>query len=328
MSGTSAPGVNTLSRLLRIGIKIAITLGLLAVLVRGTDLVQIGGAVRNVSWMPMTTAIVILLLLSLAQASRWQAILQALGTHVRYRAVWVMVLIGFFFSQLLPTSIGGDVARVWKLRQAGAPMSRALNSVVLDRITALIAAALITVAGAGLLFALFPGPVMRYMVIGTALATISGLAVLLLVDRMPRAQHLLEHLPGKRLGPLIAGTVGDARAALLDPRTLSLTITLSCLTHIAVSCTVWLIATDIGAQVDVLSCVVLVPLVILVSMLPVSIAGWGVREGAMMVALGAVGVDRATALTTSVLFGLALAATGIPGGLLWLRGRKHTVGVA
>jgi hypothetical protein len=71
---------------------------------------------------------------------------------------------------------------------------------------------------------------------------------------------------------------------------------------------------------------VLVPLVVLVSMLPVSVAGWGVREGAMVVALGAVGVDRATALTTSVLFGLALAATGIPGGLLWLYGRRHQGG--
>ena len=325
MSGHSTVQPQGMPRAIRTGIKVIITLGLLAALARGTDMGEMERAAGNVSWLSMTAGIAILLALSIVQASRWQAILHALGTRIRYRTTWAMVLIGFFFSQLLPTSIGGDIARVWKLRQAGAPMSRALNSVVLDRVAALLAAALITAAGASLLFSLFPGAAVRAFVIGTIGATATGMLVLIVFDHAPRARQLLDRLPGERLRSLVAGLVNDARTTLLDPKTLAATLALSCVTHLAVSGTIWMIATDIGARVDFLSCAVLVPLVILMSMLPVSIAGWGVREGAMVVALGSVGVDRATALTTSILFGLALAATGIPGGLMWLYGRRHPV---
>ena len=110
-------------RVLRTSVKVAITLGLLAVLLRGTDLDGVRNAARNAGGLFMAASVAVLLALSLVQASRWQAILKTLGTRIRYRAAWGMVLVGFFFSQLLPTSIGGDVARVWKLRQAGAPIS-------------------------------------------------------------------------------------------------------------------------------------------------------------------------------------------------------------
>jgi len=58
--------------------------------------------------------------------------------------------------------------------------------------------------------------------------------------------------------------------------------------------------------------------VILFSMVPITIAGWGVREGAMVVALGTVGVGREEALAISVLFGIASAIAALPGGLIWL----------
>jgi hypothetical protein len=53
-------------------------------------------------------------------------------------------------------------------------------------------------------------------------------------------------------------------------------------------------------------------------MVPISVAGWGIREGAMIVAFGFVGVPEADALVVSILFGLTLIAAGAPGGVLWL----------
>jgi len=323
MSATSSKSHGgSYARYLRSGVKVVITLGLLAALAGNTDLDGVGSAAGNLGWQSMAACIALLLSLSVIQASRWHAILGAMGARIRYRAAWTMVLLGFFFSQLLPTSIGGDVARVWKLRQAGVPLARALNSVLLDRVTALIAAVLITLAGASLLFSLFPGAAVRYLVFGAIAAIAGALGALLLAARVAAVRQLLDRVPIARLATILKGVVDDAASVLLDSRTLSTTLALSLFIHVAVSSAVWLIATDIGAQVDFLACAVLVPLVVLVSMLPVSIAGWGVREGAMVVALGSVGVDRATALTTSVAFGLALAATGIPGGLIWLYGRR------
>jgi len=79
----------------------------------------------------------------------------------------------------------------------------------------------------------------------------------------------------------------------------------------------WL-ATALHLGVRFTDCLLLVPPVLLVSMIPVSIAGWGVREGAMVVALGFIGVPPGAAFAISVLFGLIIAAASLPGVLLWL----------
>ena len=60
------------------------------------------------------------------------------------------------------------------------------------------------------------------------------------------------------------------------------------------------------------------PLVLLVTTVPVSIGGWGVREGAMVFAFGLIGVSEHSAFVLSFLFGLLVVAVSLPGGLIWL----------
>ena len=63
---------------------------------------------------------------------------------------------------------------------------------------------------------------------------------------------------------------------------------------------------------------VLVPPIVLVTTLPISIAGWGVRESATVIGFGFIGVAPADALALSVLFGLVQIVMGVPGGIMWL----------
>jgi uncharacterized membrane protein YbhN (UPF0104 family) len=79
----------------------------------------------------------------------------------------------------------------------------------------------------------------------------------------------------------------------------------------------WL-ATALHLEIRFTDCLLLVPPVLLVSVIPVSIAGWGVREGAMVVAFGFINVPPSAAFAVSVLFGLVIAAASLPGALLWL----------
>jgi hypothetical protein len=55
-----------------------------------------------------------------------------------------------------------------------------------------------------------------------------------------------------------------------------------------------------------------------IAMLPISIAGWGVREGVAIIAFSGFGVPSPVALGSSLLFGLIVLAVGLVGGLLWL----------
>ena len=70
------------------------------------------------------------------------------------------------------------------------------------------------------------------------------------------------------------------------------------------------------------SCALLVPAVMEVAMLPISIAGWGVREGAAVVAFGTLGLPSHLALGASFAFGLVVAAISLVGGALWLGDRR------
>ena len=82
-------------------------------------------------------------------------------------------------------------------------------------------------------------------------------------------------------------------------------------------------------EISLRDCLVLVPPVILVSVLPISMAGWGVREGAMITALGFAGVGSTDALVLSIAFGLVILTLSLPGGVLWLiRSRRVDASVS
>jgi hypothetical protein len=62
----------------------------------------------------------------------------------------------------------------------------------------------------------------------------------------------------------------------------------------------------------------LVPPVMLITMLPISIAGWGVREATMGLAFGYAGLMASEGVNISLLFGAVSFIVGLVGGLVWI----------
>jgi uncharacterized protein (TIRG00374 family) len=80
----------------------------------------------------------------------------------------------------------------------------------------------------------------------------------------------------------------------------------------------YLLASAVGVNADFFTVFFLFPIVLLFSMLPVSLGGWGVREGVMVLLFGLVGTPREDALAISVLFGICSTIAGLPGAVAWL----------
>jgi uncharacterized membrane protein YbhN (UPF0104 family) len=95
-------------------------------------------------------------------------------------------------------------------------------------------------------------------------------------------------------------------------------IGISIFVHVVGAGVVFILARGIGAQIGLLECLVVALPVMLITMVPISVAGWGVREGAMVVGFGFVGVPANEAFTVSILVGLVIMVAGIPGGVIWL----------
>ena len=81
---------------------------------------------------------------------------------------------------------------------------------------------------------------------------------------------------------------------------------------------IYLIFLSLGIQINFPALFLLVPLSILGMSLPISFAGWGVREGIMIFILGLLQIGQEQALLISIIFGLSLFFISIPGIIFWL----------
>jgi hypothetical protein len=108
--------------------------------------------------------------------------------------------------------------------------------------------------------------------------------------------------------------------ALREPRRGLQIAALSIAIHLLTVIAAWSAARAAAASFDFTDALLLVLPVILVATIPISIAGWGVRESTMVAAFAYSGLAEADGLIVSILFGAATFAVGIVGGIIWIVG--------
>lgn len=298
--------------MIRLVVKTAVSAALIWLLLRNTDVAGLANQLLQVGWITLLGAAALLGGLVFPATLRWQLVLSALGSRLGFWSAWRMVMVGLFFNQVLPSSMGGDAVRVWQAHRNALDLRRAIHSVLIDRLMALGVLFLITSAALPRLFEIVPVETVRW---GLALVALGGLLGYTLFANLDRIPALLLKW---RVTRSIAALSTDLRHVLVSARFGIPALVLSLLIQAVVALVVFLLSRSLGLTANLLDCAVLMPAVVLVTALPISIAGWGVREGAMVVAFSFIGVSNADALALSVLFGAASMCGGLPGGLVWL----------
>ncbi len=260
-----------------------------------------------------------LLMITGIQGWRWQIIAHICNIQYRLRDAVELCFIGTFFNQMLLSSIGGDAVRVYRLYRNGFSISKSFNSILLDRIMAVFALVLLSIIG----FTILGWSTMPMELSGILLAIVvlalAGLVVLLFADRIP-LPHSISHL---RLISSLIQISADARHLLLSPVEIIKVSVASIIVQIAASTAFWLLGYYVGLNVDFFMCIAIFPLAMTLTILPISVAGWGVREGAIVMAFNLVGGNSAEALITSILFGLATAIAALPGTIFWFKSSRN-----
>lgn len=293
-------------------VKAMVTAGLIWLVLRGVDF---GAALERTAGLSASAAIISVALLMLhcfVAGWRWRMIMRLFGPTLPLPASIRLFFEGYFFNNALPSTIGGDGVRIYRANRLGLPLSASVNGVLLDRVTGLTGLFILVAAGQPLLYARVEEPATRLAFAAILLAGIGGIAAMIL------ARHIPERLLPKRMRGPIHQLSAATRAAYLRPAVSLPVLGLSVAVHGLIVMSVHVIAVGLGLNVGLFESLVLVPAVILLSTIPVSIGGWGLREGLMVVALGLAGVPADAALSVSILFGLAQIAAGLPGGALWL----------
>lgn len=310
----SAPETGRLRRLMLVGIKTAVSVALLWLLFSTYDISDAMDRIYAVDTGFLALAVAAELSAICLATVRWRIILAAMGLRLAYPSALLILYIGLFFNQVLPSNLGGDAMRVWRLVKRGSDMVYAIGSVMLDRIIALLALVVLVFACLPFAPSLTEDPLLLRVLIGIFAVTAAGLVFLMSFDRLlPLTRWLLP----EALIPRLVRLSGDIRRFLLGLSASLPALAISLVNHVILVAMLYALARGLHIKVGFVECLVLMPPVVLISMLPISFAGWGVREGAMIAALGFVGVPPGEAIALSVIFGLILVLTSLPGGIIW-----------
>lgn len=263
-------------------------------------------------------AVAILVAIFATGGYRLIPILRMFGHNCGFAKGFEISLIGAFFAQVLVTFLSGDAFRVWRLTQLDIELRTAATAIFLDR--AMGSIAIIALAGLGLypLLGIIDSPLMAWsstLAIAAGVTAVVIFAVLGMV--MPARLRQIRYFGA------VAELASASRFAWAAPWQSAAAILASTTIHLLNVLAIYVLAHGFGLDITYFQCFMVVPIIMLLSMLPVSFSGWGVREGMMIVAFGLLGFPADKALAVSITFGLVMIAASLPGGLLWLRTRRR-----
>ena len=302
-------------------LKGGISIALVAFIINSVGIGRAVDHIINASPIWLLLAAFLVLLQVFIGAFRWQAVLKIYGDPLEYSQVFRFFYIGAFFNQALPSSVGGDAIRSYRAYKAGMGLGSAVGSVFLDRIATVLALVILVSVAVPFVAGSMDGNVetLKLFVMALLFVAVGGTIFLMFLDRMP------EKLNRFRWVGSMAAFAGDVRKVFLTPSIAGPLMFWAVLGHINLSIMVWVLSIGIGVDINLVDCLALFPLVLLIQTLPISIAGWGVREGAMVEVFAMVGVSAGGALAVSLLFGIIAAIMSIPGGWLWISSREHNM---
>jgi len=244
-------------------------------------------------------------------AERWRAVLSALthGDAPPALTVQAVFYASTFFNCLPLGTVGGDVARIWLARRFMLSVRQLVLSVLVDRILAV--GALVGVAA--LTLPKVAQPLAPTIWFGSAVILLCGATAFLLLQPI---EHILGRWQNLRFISVVLRTMQELRYIMQGGGLLGfLFAMLSAVCGVLVA---FCIARSLNINVGPIAIAAVISIATLVAALPISFAGWGVREVSVVALLAMLGVDREPALAMSVEIGLLGMLMNLLGGVVWL----------
>lgn len=297
-------------------IKLLIAAALLAFLFHEVDSERTWQSIQQASPWLLLAALGMQLLSQLTASFRWHLIMQKL--HYPH-TFWFYVRCyfkGALFNQVLPTSIGGDAYRIAELHSHGAPLKEAFYAIFIDRIVGLVGLLILNILA--ILWApadLLP-QILLYTLISVTLAACAGFVALLWLHKLVFLKHW-------RLTRVFSELSERFWQVYHAPKDMFIQLTLSLLTHIFAMVTIFGIGHAVGINEPIGIYLALTPIAILLTILPLTFAGWGIRESALIGLFMLIGTPEPQVLAMSVLYGIILIFAALPGLIFFLNSKQR-----
>lgn len=306
------PVVSRRRRMLVVALQALVALALLIALWRlvdGPETARLLAGARG-EWVALSIAA--LTLHTLLAALRWRRVAHGLGITLDRREAASEYYLSQLVNAVVPGGVVGDASRAVRSRQP-AGLGAAGLAVVLERLAGQYA--LLVVMGIAVTVTIIqPGGIDWPPAVVPIVIAVSVIAVAL-----PAVIAAAAELPG-RVGAGATSLRDAVRSAVVTRGAATSVAALSLGTTACILVAFAAAAAAVGAPLSVAATLAVVPVVLTTMLLPVTVGGWGVREGAAVALLPLAGVSMSAALAASILFGLLALAASLPGIVpLWGR---------
>ncbi|MEN3315387.1 MAG: glycosyltransferase 2 family protein [Acidimicrobiaceae bacterium] len=251
---------------------------------------------------------------------RWQRVLIGIDLPAPVPALASHTLAGLFVANFLPSTIGGDVLRVVRLSSDNGDAPSSFASVVLERLTGFVVLPMISLVALALQPSLLHLGAASKVALALSVASLVSLAAILAATASTRlGGRLAGHASWFRFVGAVHLGIDRIRRRPGAAATVLLT---SLVYQLAVITTAFAASRALGISVGWLPLLAFIPVVAIAQVLPISVGGLGLREGALVLLLGPLGVGAAKATALGLLLygiNLVVSLLGAPAFAMWSR---------
>ncbi len=259
-------------------------------------------------------------------AYRWQLLLRAKDVRVSLSELFSFYMIGMFVNNFMPGSIGGDIVKSYYLFKRTRKLEITVVSVFLERFTGLLGLCFLALGALAIGYRYLHSPMVVASVIGSAVILVLIVLMLWQLPKLAARIPIVSRLVPKR----IIASAGELYAALSSYRhhapTIFVAIGISTILQLMFAAYYAIASIAMGIPIDLIYFLLFLPAVTLVSLIPLSLGGLGIRETAMVVLFGAAGIARADVVAVSLTIHIINTLLSLWGGVLLLRHPARTVG--
>ncbi len=285
-------------------LKLAVSLGLLGYLFRQTDFHLLWETFKSVSPGPLLIAIFFLALFQGVSAWRWKVVAGFLGFPRPYSYFLRIYLIGVYFNTFLPGLLGGDLVRVFYLVRDGCGKTAASFSIIYDRGFGLLGALLLLTIFLPLEGSFLP-PLGQKALLYLSGGLLLGSVMLAVFLRFLRRR--------------ISHDLFQTATAVTRPDRFLVLFLLGLAVQVLYNVHLFFLGTSLGLSVPWAKYFLIIPLMGILASLPISLGGFGVREGTLSYLLGLLGYPTEVGVALGFLtYGVNLLA-GLAGWIFYLR---------
>ncbi len=265
----------------------------------------------------LTLYVCIGLFMTLVSAIKWSVLVKPHGICASFPRLFWLYMVGYFFNNILPTSVGGDVIRAYELGKIEGKKKEAMASVFVERFTGLTTL-IVFAFMAVLIDRRFLGEI---RVVGALIVALMGyVGVVAIVFNRTYLSFLEERVPSQIVGRIVRKVKGfqeaiymykDHKLKILYAMGYSVLFYVCSVLIVYVGCLVF------GSRPSLTELSMAVPIMLIIFMIPISLGGIGLHEWAYYFVLGLIGVPGAVGLSLGLLYRARTVCFGLLGGAIY-----------